>query len=292
MPIEANDYARSWYSLNDSAGDHEMKHFNIELIEMEGASCCPAPGVLGSFNLWNWLIIAARNLSIAESLGADLITICNGCYATLQEAWHILEEDPEKRKIVNEALNKINRRYDSKIKVKHIINVLTDDIGIDGIKFEVKRPLNDLRVAVHYACHFLKPRSIRNQGSSEKPHILDDIVEVLGCKSVDYKDKLLCCGAGGGVRAANIDIALDITERKLISAKDADADLMVNPCSFCHFQLDRGQVEIRERRGVSYNIPIVHIVQLVGLAVGLDTKSLGLYENEIPPTYLDKIGLR
>lgn len=268
-----------------------MQHFGIELLDLNGASCCPAPGVFGSFDLWNWLVIAARNLSLGESLGVDLTTICNGCYATLQEAWHILKEDPGKRRSVNEVLSKINRTYNAKTGIKHIIEVFTNDIGIDKIKSSVKNPLKGLKVAIHYGCHFLKPRKIRGHGSSEKPHVLEDIVKALGAEPIYYKEKLLCCGAGGGVRAGNLNTALEITARKLESVKEAGADCILHPCSFCHFQFDRGQVELRERKGLEFNIPVIHLVQLIGLAVGIDPKSLGLYENEIPPTYLDKLGL-
>jgi len=276
----------------EAATKKVMQHFNIELLDLNGASCCPAPGVFGSFDLWNWLVVAARNLSLGESLGADLTTICNGCYATLQEAWHILKEDPGKRRIVNEVLSKINRTYNAKTGIKHVIEIFVNDIGIDKIKSSVKKPLDGLKVAIHYGCHFLKPRKIRGQGSSEKPHVLEDIVKALGAEPVYYKEKLLCCGAGGGVRAGNLDTALEITARKLESVKEAGADLILHPCSFCHFQFDRGQVELRERKGIEFDVPVVHLVQLVGLAVGIDPKSLGLYENEIPPTYLDKLGLR
>ncbi|MEX2701806.1 MAG: CoB--CoM heterodisulfide reductase subunit B [Candidatus Baldrarchaeota archaeon] len=275
----------------EAATKKVMQHFGIELLDLNGASCCPAPGVFGSFDLWNWLVIAARNLSLGESLGADLTTICNGCYATLQEAWHILKEDPGKRRSVNEVLSKINRTYNAKTGIKHIIEVFTNDIGIDKIKSSVKNPLEGLKVAIHYGCHFLKPRKIRGHGSSEKPHVLEDIVKALGAEPIYYKEKLLCCGAGGGVRAGNLDTALEITARKLKSVKEAGADCILHPCSFCHFQFDRGQVELRERKGLEFDVPVIHLVQLIGLAVGIDPKSLGLYENEIPPTYLDKLGL-
>ncbi len=275
----------------EAATKKVMQHFGIELLDLNGASCCPAPGVFGSFDLWNWLVIAARNLSLGESLGADLTTICNGCYATLQEAWHILKEDPGKRRSVNEVLSKINRTYNAKTGIKHIIEVFTNDIGIDKIKSSVKNPLEGLKVAIHYGCHFLKPRKIRGHGSSEKPHVLEDIVKALGAEPIYYKEKLLCCGAGGGVRAGNLDTALEITARKLKSVKEAGADCILHPCSFCHFQFDRGQVELRERKGLEFDVPVIHLVQLIGLAVGIDPKSLGLYENEILPTYLDKLGL-
>jgi len=275
----------------EAATKKVMQHFGIELLDLNGASCCPAPGVFGSFDLWNWLVIAARNLSLGESLGVDLTTICNGCYATLQEAWHILKEDPGKRRSVNEVLSKVNRTYNAKTGIKHIIEVFTNDIGIDKIKSSVKNHLEGLKVAIHYGCHFLKPRKIRGHGSSEKPHVLEDIVKALGAEPIYYKEKLLCCGAGGGVRAGNLDTALEITARKLKSVKEAGADCILHPCSFCHFQFDRGQVELRERKGLEFDIPVIHLVQLIGLAVGIDPKSLGLYENEIPPTYLDKLGL-
>lgn len=253
----------------------------IELKDMEGASCCPPPGVIKSFDKPTWLAVAARNLCIAESLGCNIVTLCSGCYATLKEANIILKENMEKRVAVNKILKDFNKEFRGTINVRHLLEVLYLDIGANQLSKLVKKPLN-LNVAVHYGCHILKPTRYREIKSSERPRFFDELVEVLGAKSVPYKDTMLCCGAGGGVRAAALEVALDITQEKLQNIKDAGAELIVTPCSFCHLQFDWGQIEIKDRIGILFNIPVLHYVQLLGLALGLQPEKLGVYNNAIP----------
>jgi len=253
----------------------------IKLLDMEGASCCPPPGVVKSFHKPTWLAIAARNLTLAEALNVDATTLCSGCYGTLREANTILKEDAAMRENVNKILHDYGKEFHGTINVKHIVEVLYNDIGIQKLKDLVKRPLN-LKVAVHYGCHLLKPTKYRTVESTERPKFLDELVEVLGAKSIPYRDKMMCCGAGGGVRSSSPDVSADMTREKLENVKNAGADCIVTPCAFCHLQFDIGQIEVEKKFGVKYNIPTMHYVQLLGLALGLDPEKLGLYSNVIP----------
>jgi len=274
----------------ETATRQVMKQFDIGLLDMDGASCCPAPGVFGSFDLWNWLLIGARNLSIAEKLDADITLVCNGCYATLQEVNHLLE-DEEKRDRVNDVLGKIGRRYSGSTKVRHCVELLAEDIGLEKIKSKITKPLKGLKVGVHYGCHYLKPSKVRLHESPEAPDHLDKIVESLGAESVPYREKLMCCGAGGGVRAGNIDEALDFTLEKVQNMKDVGVDCILTPCAFCHYQFDTGQIELKKKEKWNTPIPTIFVTQLVGLALGMPPKSLGLYEHHISPKYIGKLGL-
>jgi len=252
----------------------------IQLLDMEGASCCPPPGVVKSFHKPTWLAIAARNLTLAEALSTDATTLCSGCYGTLREANTILKEDSAMREKVNKILHDYGKEFRGIINVKHMVEVLYDDIGIEKLRDLVKKPLN-LKVAVHYGCHLLKPTRYRTGKSSERPKFLDELVEVLGAKSIPYRDKMMCCGAGGGVRASSPDVSADMTREKLENVKNAGADCIVTPCAFCHLQFDIGQIEVEKQFGVKYNIPVLHYVQLLGLALGLEPEKLGLYSNII-----------
>jgi heterodisulfide reductase subunit B len=267
-----------------------MNEFQIDLLEMNGATCCPAPGVLGSFDLENWLVIGARNLSIAEHLGLDITLTCNGCYASLQEASVILN-DKERRERVNALLEKVKRSYGGGTHVKHVVEVLDKDVGSETLKNHITRQLKGLRVATHYGCHYLKPTKIRAHGSSERPVFLDDLVSLVGAESVPYKDKNICCGAGGGVRSGEPLVALDFTLEKVQNMTAAGVDCIVTPCVFCHLQFDLGQTELRDKGRLKERVPVLHITQLLGLAMGLSPEKLGLYDNSVPPAYLERLGI-
>lgn len=260
----------------EAATKKVFKEFGIETKEMIGASCCPAPGVFGSFDMYTWLPIAARNLAIAEEMGLEIYVTCNGCYGSLQEADHLLKEHPKLKEKTNEILGKFGREYQGTTKVHHSIVIMHDVIGLDRLKERVTKPMKDVNVAIHYGCHFLKPREVRGHGSSETPYILEDIVKAIGAKEVDYKDKLMCCGAGGGVRTADTPTALEWIRQKLVSMIEVGADCVIHPCAFCHLQLDRGQYELNEAFGTSFDLPVLYVLQLVGLAMGMSEKELGL----------------
>ena len=268
-----------------------LKFFDIDVLEMEGASCCPAPGVFGSFDLINWCTIAARNITIAEKNGTDIVLTCNGCFGSLQEANHLMMHNKSLREKVNATLKKINREWKGTIRVRHIIQVLTEDIGIEKIKGRVVQPLTGIKVGVHYGCHFLKPSKVRGQGSSERPTIVEKIVEALGAESVEYKDKIMCCGAGGGVRAFQKNVALDFTRDKVLNMKEVGCDCVVDVCAFCHFQFDVGQKELNEMYNTQeFNLPVIFLTQLIGLALGFSPHEMGLDAQAISSKpLLDKI---
>jgi heterodisulfide reductase subunit B len=253
---------------------------DIGLNDMEGASCCPAPGVFGSFDKTTWAAIAARNITIAEDMGSDIMTECNGCFGSLFETNHMLKEDEEMKEKINNILAETGREFKGDINVRHFAEVLYNDVGLDKLGELVEQPVN-LNVAVHYGCHFLKPSDEIQIDNAEKPTILDEIVEATGAKSIPYKDKMMCCGAGGGVRSRDLDVALDFTREKLTNMKEAGVDAIVNVCPFCHLQFDVGQTEINKKLGEKFDIPVFHLAQLLGLAMGLAGDELTLDSHQI-----------
>jgi len=259
-------------------------HLGAEILDLPGASCCPAPGVFRAFHIPTWLVIAARNISIAEEIGANPLTGCNGCYGTLRDAWYELEHEYELKKEVNEYLAKIGRTYQGNLEPKHVVQALYLDMGLDYLKDYIKLKFSDLKVAVHYGCHIVKPSDKRPwNGEYESPRFLDEIVELTGAKSIEYKDKYMCCGAGGAVRTAVKEVAADFTREKLVNMRDAGVDIIINCCPFCHLQLDLGQVEVNNFYGdmirEPFHIPVIYITQLLGVAFGIDPNLLGLIKN-------------
>lgn len=249
---------------------------DIELKDMEGASCCPAPGVFGSFDEKTWASIAARNLSIAEDMGMDIMTECNGCFCSLTECNHMLKESEDKKAEINEVLSEVGKEFKGTTEVKHFAQILRDDVGYEKLASLIEKPL-DLNVAVHYGCHFLKPTAeIGIEEQAEDPSILDDLVEITGAKSVPYEDKMMCCGAGGGLRSRDLDVTLSYTKEKLEHMTEAGVDAIVNVCPFCHLQFDQGQTEVNDKYGTDYALPVFHLAQLYGLAMGLTADDLTL----------------
>ncbi len=271
------------------------KNLGLELVELKGAGCCPAPGAFGSMDLLTWEALAARNVCLSEQMGMDCSVVCNGCYKSLYDVNEKLKENPAEKAKVNGILKLANMEFKGSIEVRHVAEQLYNDIGLKAIRDSVVQPLNGIKVGVHYGCHLLKPgrdRKFTNPGafSTEVPRFLDEMVEVLGARSVDYQDKTMCCGAGGGVRGYKKDFALDMTNEKLRNMQKVGVDCVVDVCPFCHLQFDVGQVEIVEKFGDKYNIPVLHYGQLLGLAQGLSPDELGLEAHQIKvDALLDKI---
>ncbi|MHC1576185.1 MAG: CoB--CoM heterodisulfide reductase subunit B [Methanosarcinaceae archaeon] len=266
-----------------------LETLDIDCVDLPGASCCPAPGVFRSFDRTTWLAVASRNIVLSEELERDILTLCNGCYGTLADAASALSEDDTLRKEVNRHLETIGKEFNGTVNVRHIAELLYDEIGPEGIRDKVTRPL-DIRVALHYGCHLVKPSKERQLGSVERPTFFDEIVEATGAHSVDYQDKMSCCGAGGGVRSALLDTSLSMTEHKLSNIKAAGVDCIVDACPFCHLQFDAGQVDIRKRIEQDYNIPVLHYMQLLGLALGFTVRELGINMNYVTDQeFLDKM---
>jgi len=255
----------------ESSTREVMDALGVELMDMQGASCCPAPGVMRSFDQTYWMSVAARNLVIAQKMGVDVLTICNGCFDTLFEVAHKLNHDPEMRKKVNKILKEAGvDEYQGNVNVRHFVELLYKDVGVEAVRAKAKSG-KGMKAAVHYGCHFLKPSNIKKIDDAERPHIFDDIVEAAGVTSVPFKDKGTCCGAGGGVRARTPDVALKMTKENLTNMKAAGAEVIVDCCPFCHLQYDAGQAQLKE-----FGIPVLHLSQLLGMAFGLDRAKLGL----------------
>jgi heterodisulfide reductase subunit B len=264
--------AKNLYPSIEKATSIVFKELGIELVE-DPYTCCPAPGVIRSYDFDSWLVIAARNIATAEARGIPLLTICNGCYGTLGAADRYLKEHPESVERVNKFLGMIEMRYQGTTRVIHFVDLIKE--RLPQIREAVKVEL-DLKVAIHYGCHYLKP-SAHGGENPERPEILEKIVECLGCESVDFPEKLSCCGAGGGVWSGNEDLSMAILQRKLNFIKKAGADCILDICPFCHLQLDQGQKRLKTR----FEIPVLHLNQLIGLSFGIKDKILGLHTHMV-----------
>lgn len=255
-----------------------LNKLGIMTKDIIDASCCPDPVLMKSLDFNNWLAIAARNLSLAEETGSDVLTLCSGCFSTLSKANHLLK-DNVKLKEVNDLLSEINRCFSGKISVKHVVEII-HDIGKETIKQQVKIPFKHLKVASHPGCHLVRPSNILHVDDPTVPTIQDEIVSWLGAEPVNYSLKMLCCGVG--IKMVDPEANLLLLREKLANLKDTEANCIVTPCPFCFMQFDREQKEVSRKFGESYTFPVFYITELLGLALGFSPKEVGLHLHATP----------
>lgn len=250
---------------------------NIEIVSMEGATCCGFP--IEALNKKAALALAARNLCIAEQQGVSILTLCPGCTSTLVKANKLLKENADVLEEINGVLASVKMEFQGKTEVKHLIQVLYEDVGAKKIESAIERPLEGLNVATHTGCHLLRPSKSLNIDDPEFPSILDRLVEYTGAKSVTYRGKNHCCGSP--VLSMDRELALLVGKAKLDNINHVGAHMLATVCPFCHIMFDSCQTEIEKKSGVQYSLPVIHYPQLLGLALGFGPKSLGLFENRI-----------
>jgi heterodisulfide reductase subunit B len=254
--------------------------FGIELVDVKEFSCCGFP--IKSIHHDTFLLTAARNLALAEQQGLDIMTICSACGAVLTEVAHELNHHPAHRDEVNVQLDKVAKglAYNGKAKVKHFVRVLYEDIGLETIKSKVTKDLSMLKIAPHYGCHYLKPSEVfEGFDDPENPRSLHGLIEAAGAVAVDYEKLLFCCG--GGILAADEQSALAMGAMKLKNVKKAGADCITLMCPFCSVMYDDNQKAVEEVLGEAIGLPVLYYPQVLGLALGMDAKELGLNMNRV-----------
>ncbi|NIM45244.1 MAG: CoB--CoM heterodisulfide reductase subunit B [Nitrososphaeria archaeon] len=237
----------------------------VDLEYMQDTTCC-GPFTVQSLDYLSWLSMAARNICIAEEMNLDILTLCNDCYESLLMANEILKEDEETRGRVNEVLSDVDKEFKGGIDVKHLVEVISEDIGLEKIREAVTHPFRDLRVTTHAGCHLVRPRSLHTDIQSGF-QVLDDLVEVTGARVVDYDYKEVCCG--GPLKFMEDEISTELTRQKLVSFKRANVQCVVTVCPFCFTRFDLGQVEIRRLFKERYDLPVIYLMELLSLAMNL-----------------------
>jgi heterodisulfide reductase subunit B len=256
----------------------------LELIDVDGFTCCPDPIYFQARDKMKWYTIAARNITLAEDLGHDIITTCSGCTATLSETNITLKENPEIRAEVNKRLAKIGREFKGTINVRHACTVLRDDYGYDKVKASVTKPLEGLKVAVHYGCHLLKPSHIMRVDDPDHPTILENLLKAIGAEPIHHDKTLLCCG-----RACFNDIIPDQMVMDIIgSIKTEKADCMGLICPTCFDEFDMGQVIRGRKHKKILDVPVIYYFQLLGIAQGFTVEEMGLDKHKVKADQLFK----
>jgi len=258
-----------------------LSALDVEVVDLEGASCCPDPIYFKSKDKLAWLSVAARNLTLAEELGLDVFTNCSGCTATLSETFHLLA-DEGLRERVNRRLGPIGREYAGTSAVRHVITLLRDVVGFDAIRRSVVRPLEGLKVAIHYGCHLLKPSRVMQVDDPDDPSVMEELVRALGATPVRHKNWCLCCGKA----CQDARIPADMMNDLLGTVRDEEADILCLICPTCFGQFDHGQLKIAKQFGQDYHTPPVYYFQLLAFAQGVAYDDLGFERQRFKPECL------
>ncbi len=286
------------------------KKLGIELVLLDEASCCGASH-LQDFDEFLSLVLNARNICYAEKLGLPMVTICNTCQLNTVMTKERLDNDPKMKEKVNEKLAEVGLEYKGTSSVRHFQYALIDDYGLENISKKVEVPLSHFNIAPFYGCHNIRPSHTHYKHNSagavaaeygveavekvelmEKytgespynPTSIDRLIEALEGNSVDYESKNKCCGFHVDLQAPETSNAL--SGGALIDAIDNNADLMVTPCPLCQLNMDLKQDSAGKQLGRDIELPVLHLPQMIALALGCTKEEIGLKYNVTKATEL------
>lgn len=243
-----------------------------ELVELEDWNCCGATAYMSVREL-SAFVIASRNLALAQQQGGGpLITVCSACLTVLNKANRYMAENPGLRKTINEALALVGLEYSNGVWARHFLDVLVNDIGLEAVAARAVNSLDGLQVATYYGCQLSRPYGTFDD--REFPTTMDRLFTRLGAKVVPFPLKARCCG--GMLMSTNEEIALRLVRDLLACAVGQGAQVVVTTCPLCHINIEAYQDRVNARFGTNYALPVVYFTQLVGVALGLPKKDLGL----------------
>ena len=265
------------------------KKLGIGLEELTGASCTGA-GVLQEKNQFLGDVLNARSFAIAERLGLPIMTICSTCQGVMSQANKRVLEDPEHLAKVNTHLAEEGLEYRGTAVIKHLLWVIIEDVGLEVLRGYVTTPLTHLRVAPFYGCYILRPSdALGFDEHPERQTSLETIISTLGGQVVDFPGKSRCCGFP--ILTTNERNSVGMVAKHTSEASDLGADAMVTPCPLCHLNLDGYQPKAMQQAQRKINLPILHLPQLIGLAMGLSPRDMGLQRHIISPkSVVGKVG--
>jgi len=257
---------------------------DIELVELDRA-CCTGAGVIAEHNQELADTLNARTFALAQRVdGAELMmNICSTCQGAQAECQERLDANADYREHVNATLSAEGLHYEKGLTNKNFLWLLVEEIGLDELRSRVKRPLTDLKVGPFYGCYIVRPIERLGIDSVDRPRdkYLGMVIEALGGTVIEYAGSHKCCGFP--IITMNKDASLKQAGRHLGDAVDADADCLVTPCPLCHLNLDLQQPLAERIVGRELNMPVLHLPQLVGLALGLEPKELGMQRHVVKP---------
>lgn len=247
---------------------------DLDLREIEDWNCCGATAYFPVDELLAYTLVA-RNLAIAEKTGlTDFVAPCSACFKNAYYANSYLKKDPDLADHINFALEEDNLHVDGTLKVRHLIEVIMEDVGAEEIMKKTSRPLKGLRVAPYYGCMLLRPR--KDHENVEDPRFFEELLSAIGAEPVEYASKTRCCG--GSLIITNRKAALEMVRILLKDAIDHGADVIATTCPMCNVNVEVYQDQVNREFGTNYSIPVMYFTQLMGMAMGITSRRLGIAE--------------
>ncbi|WP_150791089.1 CoB--CoM heterodisulfide reductase iron-sulfur subunit B family protein [Pandoraea iniqua] len=249
-------------------------------LETLSSATCTGSREIRAADPERFVALNVRIIALAEAKGLDLMTICNTCTLNLIEAKQRVDNDPALRARVDRKLAEEGLVYRGTARVTHFLWYLLEEVGEARLRSLVKTPLSEHRIAAFYGCHIVRPPSVFGDTDARDVRSIETLAQILGCTTVDYSGRTACCGFHCSAQSDVIPIKL--SGRHVASAKAAGADAMVTPCPLCHTVLDTYQDDMARDLNTSLDMPVLHLPQLVGLALGIDAAALGLKRHVVP----------
>ena len=271
--------ARSTCAELNVATHRVAAKLGLDLLQLESATCTGARE-LRAIDPAGFYALNVRILALAEREKLPLMTICNTCTLNLLDAHAAFVSDAELADAVNARLAEEGLRYSGRTKISHFLWVLHEEIGAERLQSMVRNPLTGLTVAAFYGCHITRPPGRYGFVDSRNNTALETLAQILGCRPIDYSGRTECCGFH--TAAQDERVAIKLTGQHILDAKRGGAQTMVTPCPLCHTVLDGFQREIENDLQEELDMPVLHLPQLVGLALGLTPEELNIDRHMIP----------
>jgi heterodisulfide reductase subunit B len=267
------------YDLSVKAVCHRL---GIELAELKDWNCCGATSA-HALQPWAALALPGRNVAIAEQAGLDVAVPCAACYSREKACERALQENQQTKEKLEAELH---FSYTGRARFKHLLEVFVSDYGLENLREKIVRPLGNVKAVGYYGCLLVRPPDVTGFDDPEDPKTLDQVIQVCGAQLATWYAKTDCCGGSLGLTRS--DVVGRMVSRIMLQALDAGADCIVVACPLCQSNLESRQSASSKLLGKELNIPILYFTQLLGLAMGISAKELGLNTHLISPAKIIK----
>ncbi|MFQ5427560.1 MAG: CoB--CoM heterodisulfide reductase iron-sulfur subunit B family protein [Thermodesulfobacteriota bacterium] len=256
--------------------------FKLPYRDVNGFTCCPEKSLINNVDPKAFAITAARNVSLVDGLGMDLVSPCTGCVSNLATVKEDLLHNPGEKEEVNDLLKEVDKEFTGEAALFHLVPFFHDHVGKNTIQRKIKKTFAGMKVAIHYGCHMIRPSHALKNDDPLDPVKFDELIEWLGARSLGHRSKMMCCGQGLD-RVDQHENALHLAREKLIELKKIEADALIVCCPSCFQQFDNNQY-LMIKEGEKIYTPVIYFTEFLGLALGLTPEELGMKGHRVDVT--------